>query len=93
MKTFKKQAQQIQSKFDKLLAENETIKKTSLEKLESVNNKCTNAEQKLLDAQKIIAELESELVTLKQENETSLKDLQGMYSTGCCPTMISQHLS
>lgn len=78
MSTFKKQAQQIQLKFDTLLVENETLKKTSSEALELVNKKCTNAEQKLADAQKIIAELESTLITLKQENEASLKDLQGM---------------
>lgn len=74
----KKHAQQIQNQFNALQIEYETDKKTSAQMLESYNEKCTNAEQKLLEAQKTIADLELNLVLLKQENEKSLKQIQGI---------------
>lgn len=47
--------------------------------IQSYNEKCTNAEQKLLDAQKVIENLEFTLTLIKQENEKNLKDIQGIY--------------
>jgi len=46
--------------------------------VESCNEKCKNAEQNLLEAQKVIAALESNILLLKHENEKSLKEIQGM---------------
>lgn len=74
----KKHAQQIETQFNALLIEYESDKKTSAQMLESYNNKCSNAEQKLLEAQKTISDLELNLNLLKQENEKSLKEIQGI---------------
>jgi len=46
--------------------------------IESCNEKCKNAEQNLLEAQKVIAALESNILLLKHENETNLIEIQGM---------------
>jgi len=74
----KKHAQQIQTKFDTLQIEFESEKKTTENILESYNNRCKKAEQDLLEAQQIIAALESNVLLLKRENEKNLKDIEGM---------------
>lgn len=73
----KKQAKQIEIQFNTLQAEYESEKKTAEEKLNSFNDKCMNTEQKLVDAQKMIADLESTLVLLKDNHKISLKEIQG----------------
>lgn len=73
----KKQTQQLQVQFDALQTEYETKKRITAQTLESYQNKCTDTEQKLLEAQKIIENLESTLVLLKKNNEKSLKDIEG----------------
>lgn len=74
----KKNAQQIQSKFNALQIEYETEKKTTANVIESCNDRCKKAEQNLLEAQNTIASLESKLVLLKHENEKNIKEIQGM---------------
>lgn len=73
----KKHTQQLQVQLDALQTEYEAEKKTTAQTLESYKDKCTDAEQKLLEAQKIIENLESTLVLLKKNNEKSLKDVEG----------------
>lgn len=75
----KKQAKQIETQFNTLQAEYESEKKTAEQKLKSYNDKCINTEQKLLEAQKMIADLESTLVLLKDNHEISLKEIQGIF--------------
>jgi len=58
----------------------ESEKKTTGEMLELYNVKCTNAEEKLIKAQQIIADLESTIVLIRQENVKSLKDIEGMFN-------------
>jgi len=53
-------------------------KKTTKNILESYNDRCIKAEQNLLEAQQIIAALESNVLLLKHENEKNLKDIEGM---------------
>lgn len=76
----KKHAQQVQTQLDNLQAQYEAEKTTAAQMLESYNVKYTNAEQKLLEALKNIADLESAMVVLREENEKQLKDIQGVYS-------------
>lgn len=78
MNIVKKQAKQIEIQFNTLQTEYESEKKNAIQKLESYNDKCMNTEQKFLEAQKIIADLESTLVLLKDNHETSLKEIQGI---------------
>lgn len=74
----KKQAQQIQIQFNSLHAEHESDKKAAEQMIESYNDKCKNFEQKLLEAQKTIADLESNLILVRQDNEKSLNEIQGI---------------
>lgn len=74
----KKHAQQIQTKFNTLQLDYESQKKITENMLQSCNEKCKNAEQNLLEAQKVIATLESNILLLKHENEKNLIKIQGM---------------
>lgn len=74
----KKHAQQIETKFNSLQTEYESEKKTTENMLESYNDRCKKTEQDLLEAQKIIAALESNVLLLKHENEKNLRDIEGM---------------
>lgn len=77
MNVFKKNSQKIQSQFNTLQTEYESEKNSYTQIIESLNIKCTNAEQQYLEAQKRITDLELNIVLLKQENEKSLKEIQG----------------
>jgi len=74
----KKHVQQIQTKFNTLQMDYESEKKTTESLLETCNDKCKKTENNLLEAQKVIAALESNLILLKHENENNLKEIQGM---------------
>jgi len=78
LNTAKKHAQQIQTKFNALQLDYESQKKITENMLESCNEKCKNSEQNLLEAQKVIATLESNILLLKHENEKNLIEIQGM---------------
>jgi len=69
---------EIETQLNTLQIEYESEKKIAAETLQSCNNKFTNSEQKLLEAQKMIADLESNLISIKEENVKSLKEIQGM---------------
>lgn len=77
MNVVKKHSQKIQSQFNTLQTEYESEKNSYTQIIESLNIKCTNAEQQYLEAQKRITDLELNIVLLKQENEKSLKEIQG----------------
>jgi len=74
----KKHAQQIQTKFNTLQIDYESQKKITENMIESCNEKCKNAEQNLMEAQKVITALESNILLLKHENEKKLIEIQGM---------------
>lgn len=74
----KKYAKQIETQLNILQLEYESEKKITAQTLQSYNDKFTNTEQKLMEAQKIIADLEYNLVLIKEENEKSLKEIQGI---------------
>ncbi|XP_060874388.1 unconventional myosin-Va isoform X3 [Metopolophium dirhodum] len=77
----KKHAQQIQTKFNTLQIDYESQKKITENMIESCNEKCKNAEQNLLEAQKVIAALESNILLLKHENENNLIEIQESWNT------------
>lgn len=83
----KKNEQQILAQFNALQIEYESEKKTAAQMLKSYNDKCTNAENKLLEAQKNITDLESSIIILKQDNEKSLKELQGIKNKFCAKSL------
>lgn len=76
----KKQAQKVETQLKALETQYEAEKEITAQIIQSYNDKCTNTEQKLSDARKIIENLESSLTTIKQENEKNLKDIQGIYN-------------
>lgn len=78
MNSTKKLANEVLLKYDALQQEYASDKKNNAQLLELYSEKCTNAEQKLIKAHQTIVELETKLVTLKEEQETNLKELQGM---------------
>lgn len=84
LNVIKKHSQKLQAQLDALQTEYEAEKKTSAQTLESYMAKCTNAEQKLLEAQQTIEHLESTLVLLKNNNEKSLMDIEGTYDKKIC---------
>lgn len=80
----KKQAQKVEAQLKALQTQYEAEKEITAQMIQSYNDKCTNTEQKLLDAQKIIENLESTVTIIKQENEKNLKDIQGIYNFLFC---------
>lgn len=78
MNSIKKHANEIQLKYNALQQEYECDKKKTAQILESYSDKYTIAEQKLIQALQTIVELENKLVTLKEEQETNLKEIQGI---------------
>lgn len=76
----KKQAQKVEVQLKALQTQYEAEKEIASQMIQSYNDKCTNTEQKLSDAQKIIENLESTIMTIKQENEKNIKDIQGKYN-------------
>jgi pyridoxine 5'-phosphate synthase PdxJ len=78
MNSIKKHANEIQLKYNALQQEYECDKKKTAQLIESYSDKYTNSEQKLIKALQTIVELESKLVTLKEEQEKKLKEIQGM---------------
>lgn len=74
----KKHSQNILSQFNALQAKHESEKESNAQMIELYNDKCTNSEQKLLEAQNMIADLKLNLDVLKQENEKCLKEIQGI---------------
>lgn len=68
----------MQLKLNALQQEYDCDKKNNAQLLELYSNKCTNAEQELIKAHQTILELETKLVTLKEDQEVHLKKLQGM---------------
>lgn len=76
----KKQAQKVEAQLKALQTQYEAEKEITAQMIQSYNDKCTNTEQKLSDAQKIIENLESTITTIKQENEKNIKDIQGIFN-------------